>query len=92
MPIGVYERPSPESRFWARVERGEDCWRWTGCVAGSHGSYGVLSIDRRQVGTCGKGHEYTPANTYTHKGGRRCRLWHRDTERIRKARVKAEAS
>lgn len=35
--------PSPEERFWAKVDRTEGCWLWTGPQAG--GGYGQFSID-----------------------------------------------
>lgn len=30
MPSGVYQRPSVAERFWAKVEKTEACWLWTG--------------------------------------------------------------
>ncbi len=30
MPIGVYPRPSPEQRFWSKVNKTETCWLWDG--------------------------------------------------------------
>ena len=29
MPTGVYDRPSPTDRFWARVDKSGECWLWT---------------------------------------------------------------
>lgn len=49
MPTGVYERPSAESRFWASVEKTDDCWNWTGRRGGSAGSYGSMSINYRST-------------------------------------------
>lgn len=33
-------------RFWARVQRGENCWLWTG---GKSGAYGQLTVAGRRV-------------------------------------------
>ncbi len=30
MPTGVWERPSPETRFWSKVEKTPTCWNWIG--------------------------------------------------------------
>jgi HNH endonuclease len=33
---------SPAERFWARVEKGSDCWRWMGYrTKHGHGQFGV---------------------------------------------------
>lgn len=37
----------PEWRFWQKVDKGDDCWEWTGYVA-SHG-YGKLTRDGVEV-------------------------------------------
>ena len=124
--------PSPEERFWAKVDRTEGCWLWTGPQAG--GGYGQFSIDgkfrpahrvayewivgpiqpglvldhlcvvrlcvnpahlevvtcaenvRRGHGpasrmVCPQGHPYTPENTYTGGGRRKCRACHRAHQR-----------
>lgn len=39
------ERPSFEDRFWARVQRGDGCWEWTGRL-NEHG-YGGLWFRRK---------------------------------------------
>lgn len=33
MPKGVYQRPSAEVRFWAKVHKTDTCWLWTGGVS-----------------------------------------------------------
>src|SRR5260221_5156426 len=30
----------PAVRFWAKVEKTEDCWNWTGCL---HNGYGIFN-------------------------------------------------
>ena len=37
-------------RFWARVEKGENCWEWTGATAVG---YGYLGLGRREDGIAG---------------------------------------
>ncbi len=44
MPTGVYERPSLEERFWAKVEVAGKCWVWTDHI-GENG-YGQLRNGR----------------------------------------------
>jgi len=39
-------KPTPEEAFWARVEKTDDCWYWTGGQDG-HG-YGTVTIGGRQ--------------------------------------------
>lgn len=36
-------RPTPEQRFWAKVEKTEDCWNWT---AGHREGYGHFRVDQ----------------------------------------------
>jgi hypothetical protein len=36
-----------EQRFWARVQRGDACWRWTGCIAPT--GYGRLGFRGRDT-------------------------------------------
>ncbi|KKN02548.1 hypothetical protein LCGC14_1116570 [marine sediment metagenome] len=40
MPRGIYPRESAGSRFWAKVEKTEDCWNWLGNMYS--GGYGVF--------------------------------------------------
>lgn len=49
MPCGIYERPTPEARFWANVEKGDDCWTWLGRRGGGNARYGVLGVNYRRV-------------------------------------------
>ena len=46
MPIGVYERPSLEERFWRKVKKTETCWLWGGSVNKVTG-YGQIQINGR---------------------------------------------
>jgi len=44
MPIGVYQRPSLEVRFWRKVQKTESCWLWQGCINNlTH--YGIIGIN-----------------------------------------------
>lgn len=38
MPRGVYPRPSPEERFWSKVDVG-DCWLWAGPLRDGYGRF-----------------------------------------------------
>lgn len=40
-------RPSPEERFWSRVEKTEQCWLWT-ALTNKYG-YGLLSVSNHHV-------------------------------------------
>jgi len=54
MPSGIYERISPEERFWSKVDKNGpvpehcpelgQCWIWTACVAGSN-NYGRFDFE-----------------------------------------------
>lgn len=55
-------------------KRGRDYWRG-------------LNVDKDQ---CPRGHWYTPENTYVFRGSRRCRVCHREQERERRNRRRAE--
>jgi hypothetical protein len=37
-----------EIRFWSRVNKTDSCWLWTGAL--SHGAYGTISTDKKQMG------------------------------------------
>lgn len=43
MPKGVYERKTIplEDRFWAKVEKTDTCWLWTGATYLGYGVFGV---------------------------------------------------
>lgn len=30
---------TPQGRFWAKVDKGPDCWLWTGCVVNRYGQF-----------------------------------------------------
>ena len=47
MPSGIYKRPPPEERFWARVERAGGCWLWRGPLDRS--GYGVFHYAGRTM-------------------------------------------
>lgn len=47
MPKGVYRRPSVAERFWAKVQKTDGCWLWTGRPFG--GGYGSLRVDDRRL-------------------------------------------
>jgi hypothetical protein len=53
MPRGVYLRPpkqSPESRFWAKVQKTDGCWLWVGSRMGSgYGQFGYAAGDLRMA-------------------------------------------
>ena len=38
-------RPTPAERFWAKVEKTDSCWLWTGQL--SNAGYGMLLVSRR---------------------------------------------
>lgn len=40
-------RSNPERRFWAKVEKSDGCWLWTGTPTG--GGYGTLKVDGQPV-------------------------------------------
>ncbi|MDX2527993.1 HNH endonuclease signature motif containing protein [Streptomyces europaeiscabiei] len=44
--LAAIEEPNVVARFWARVERGDGCWLWTG---GKSGNYGQLTHHRRRL-------------------------------------------
>jgi hypothetical protein len=43
MSKAIHPRPTPEERFWPKVQKTEACWLWTGPV-NSHG-YGTLRVN-----------------------------------------------
>lgn len=36
-PVRERTRPSLDQRFWAKVERTEDCWNWVGTITNGYG-------------------------------------------------------
>ena len=44
MPTGIYDRPSLETRFWARVDKTDGCWLWKGSTCRG---YGRISVENR---------------------------------------------
>lgn len=43
-----YERPSPESRFWSNVQRGDGCWIWSGHIdALGYGRFRIAGVTDR---------------------------------------------
>ncbi len=40
-----------EDRFWAKVDKTDDCWLWTGAI--NQSGYGTLSLGSRSEGTIG---------------------------------------
>lgn len=40
--ITMYESPTVAERFWAKVDKTDDCWRWTG--AKQVNGYGILRV------------------------------------------------
>jgi hypothetical protein len=42
-PVGKYQVPIVD-RFWARVQKSDGCWEWTGAVNSRNGGYGVIGI------------------------------------------------
>jgi hypothetical protein len=40
-------RLTPEQRFWAKVNKTETCWLWTGATSGN--GYGVFGVTRKMV-------------------------------------------
>ena len=137
--------PHWRERFWARVQKGDGCWEWTGKVATT--GYGRIKIDGREHGAhrvayrlafgeipeglqvhhrcenrrcvrpehleavtirtnvllgrgitavqarqrqCKRGHEFTPANTYVHRGLRHCRACRaQQTRELRSRKIQA---
>lgn len=43
VPASVAGAHSAERRFWAKVEKGEGCWNWTGAVTSA--GYGSIAIE-----------------------------------------------
>jgi hypothetical protein len=46
VPLGKWERRSPEYRFWAKVEKTDTCWLWQGGKDGS--GYGLFKFEGTQ--------------------------------------------
>lgn len=42
-------RKSAEERFWAKVNKGDACWNWTGCITPA--GYGLISVRGRLIST-----------------------------------------
>src|SRR6476659_8630141 len=40
--------PPAEERFWAKVEKGDECWIWTGCT--DKDGYGRIRVDGSRSG------------------------------------------
>lgn len=53
-PLGKATRKTPEDRFWAKVEKSEGCWNWTGAL--SWNGYGMFRGDRN---ICIRAHRYS---------------------------------
>jgi hypothetical protein len=49
MPSGIYDRMSPESRYWQRVNKDSEngCWNWTGSVI--PGGYGHFYYNNKSI-------------------------------------------
>jgi hypothetical protein len=47
--MGVYPRPSLETRLWSRVDASGDCWEWTGAKVMGYGRIGHLVNGRKRV-------------------------------------------
>ena len=47
MPIGVYQRPSLEQKFWEHVQKTDGCWLWIG--ARNSEGYGYLRFNYAQL-------------------------------------------
>ena len=63
MPKGVWERPSPEVRFWAKVQKTDGCWNWVG---------GKRRVKRLYYGVFGITHSYhnyetVPAHRFSYE-------------------------
>lgn len=46
--------PSPEERFWSKVDQSGDCWLWTGArsgIRGNRGGYGQIGVGGRVIYT-----------------------------------------
>lgn len=58
MPKGIYphRRKSPEERFWAKVQKTETCWLWTG--AKETRGYGHFTLGGRTDRRIVKAHRY----------------------------------
>ena len=54
----IRQTPTPEARFWAKVQKTDGCWLWNG--AHSPEGYGKLTIDRKQI----RAHRYAYELTY----------------------------
>ena len=48
MPTGIYQRPSVEFRFWAKVNITPTCWLWTGATYGQ--GYGQFNVSGSKHG------------------------------------------
>ncbi len=49
MPIGIYKRKTLAERFWPKVQKGPECWLWSGCRGGSLHRYGKIQYDGKDV-------------------------------------------
>lgn len=56
--VACYRNKSPESRFWAKVAKTDDCWLWQGTTASD--GYGVFGIKGRYL----KAHRMSYALAY----------------------------
>lgn len=46
MPKGIFPRPPPATRFWAKVRKSEGCWNWLGFK--DYAGYGIFRIAGRK--------------------------------------------
>jgi len=46
MPTGIYKRKSAVDRFWEKVDKSGDCWKWTASKANG---YGIFRINNKKV-------------------------------------------
>lgn len=47
VPMAGNKKPTLEERFWAKVEKGPDCWMWTGAKSGGPPAYGYINLGNK---------------------------------------------